>query len=194
MAIARRPVRLVVSSLVTLVLLAGCASDRAYDQQRAQETARTTDQAVIDIQASFTANRYASPTTTATPTPQPPGILHEIGLATSISGDNQPSTFVTAVANNAGRVYVTANLDGLSDGVTVGIGWYVNTLKPEDFVFVGESSVTVEGGGRQWIAVPYDLNGALEPRDYAVYLYVDGEVIGSLGIEILPAGSQPRSV
>ncbi len=190
----RRSARLVVVLVASLVLLAGCASDRAYEQDRARETAETTNQAVVEIQASFAAERYASPTTTATPTSAPAARLIEMGLATSVSGDGQPNGFYTAVANNAGTVYVAADLDGLSDEATVGVAVWVNARDTEDFVYVGENSIIVSGGGRQWVAVPYDLNGGLEPRDYAFYLYVDGQQIGSLGIEILSPGSQPRGI
>jgi hypothetical protein len=189
----RRRVGLVASLILAVTVLAGCASDRAYDQDRARETAETTSEVITGVQSTYVATRYGSPTATATATAVSPGVLHEIGLTTSVGPDGQPDGFVTGIASNAGRVYVAADIEGLADGAAVGVVWSTNVAKVQDRRNVGESSITVTGG-RHWVAVPFDLDGSIQPGDIAISLYVDGQQIGTLGIDVLSPGSAPRGV
>ena len=190
----RRPVRvLAVIALVALVL-SGCASDRAMDQDAARETAETTPGVVVGDQATFAANRYASPTLTPTATPPLPPTVQEVGIATSIEGTGQPNGFVVSVATNAGVVYLVADLDGLRAGSVVESGWYRNTIDVQERDYAGGSAITAERDGRQWVALPMTLDGSLPTGNYAAELFVDGEQVATLGIEITSAGSQPRGV
>lgn len=191
---SRRPVRVLTVIALVVLVLSGCASDRATDQSDARETAETTPGLVVADQATFAANRYASPTLTPTATAPPPPTAQEVGIATSVQGSGQPNGFVVSVATNAGTVYLVADLDGLRAGSVVESIWYRNTMEIEDRDYAGGTIFTVEQDGRRWVNLPQTLDGSLPTGNYAVELEVDGEQVATLGIEITPAGSPPRSV
>ena len=193
-AIGRRPVGLLTVVAAVALLLSGCASDRATDQNHARETAQTTPGLIIGDQATYTANRYASPTVSPTATAPPPATVKEIGLATGVDGSGQPNGFYTAVPANAGTVYLVADLDGLMAGSEVASDWLSNQKKPTDRKDYGGSSFTVTQDGRQWVALPMTLDGSLPTGEYGLYLFVDGQQIATLGIQITDSGSAPRSV
>ena len=191
---SRRPVHVLTVIALVVLVLSGCASDRATEQGDARETAETTPGVVTGGQATFAANRYASPTLTPTATPPPPPTVQEVGLATSVEASGQPNGFVVSVAVNAGTVYLVADLDGLRAGSVVESGWYRNTIDVQERNYAGGSAFTVEQDGRQWVAIPMTLDGSLPTGNYAAELFVDGEEVASLGIELTSAGSQPRGV
>lgn len=191
---SRRPVRVLTVIALVVLVLSGCASDRASDQSDARETAETTPGVVIADQATFAANRYASPTLTPTATPPPPPTVQDVGIATSVEGSGQPNGFVASVAVNAGTVYLVADLDGLRAGSVVESIWFRNTIDVQERDYVGGSAFTVEEDGRQWVAIPMTLDGSLPTGNYAAELYVDDEEVAGLGVELTSAGSQPRGV
>ena len=191
---SRRPVGVLSVIGLAVLLLSGCASDRATDQRPARETSETTPGVIVGDQATWSANRYASPTTIPTATNVPPATLQEIGLATGVDGSGQPNGFVVSVASNAGTVYLVADLDGLRSGSVVRSYWQKNEEKFEDRTYAGDASVTVERDGRQWVALPLNLDGSLATGNYGVLLYVDDVELGSIGIELTSPGTQPRSV
>lgn len=110
-----------------------------------------------------------------------------------MSGDGQPNGFVVSVANNAGTAYVVADIEGLTVGQAVGVGFYANTRDPDDRTNYGAGSLTIERDGRQWVAVPVYLDGSMPAGDYAMDLFVDGEQVGSIGVRLTGPGTQPRS-
>lgn len=191
---SRRPVGVLTIIGLAVLLLSACASDRATDQRPARETSETTPGVVVGEQATYSANRYASPTAIPTATNVPPATLQEIGLATGVDGSGQPNGFVISVASNAGTVYLVADLDGLRAGSVVRTYWFRNVEKFEDRTFAGEGTETVGQDGRQWVAVPLTLDGSLEPGDYGIRLFVDDVAVGSIGIQLTSPGTQPRSV
>ena len=191
---SRRPVGVLSVIGLAVLLLSGCASDRATDQRPARETSETTPGVIVADQATWSANRYASPTVIPTATNVPPATLQEIGLATGVDGSGQPNGFVVSVASNAGTVYLVADLDGLRSGSVVRTYWFKNVEKFEDRTYAGEGTVTVGQDGRQWVAVPLNLDGSLQPGNYGVRLFVDDVEVGSVGIELTSPGTQPRSV
>lgn len=191
---SRRPVGVLTAIAIVTLLLSGCASDRASDQSHARETAQTTPGVIVGDQATYSANRYASPTASPTATALAPATVHEVGLATGVGGSGQPSGFYASVPANAGTVYLAADLDGLRTGSEVASRWETNIKKVSDRKYVGGATFTVTRDGRQWVALPLNLDGSLAPGDYALYLDVDGQLVASLGIEITAPGSQPKSI
>ncbi len=191
---SRRPVGVLTIVGVVVLLLSACASDRATDQRPARETSETTPGVIVGEQATYSANRYASPTVIPTATNVPPATLQEIGLATGVDGSGQPNGFVVSVASNAGTVYLVADLDGLRSGSVVRTYWFKNMEKFEDRTYAGEGTVTVGQDGRQWVAVPQALDGSLEPGNYGIRMFVDDVEVGSVGIELTSPGTQPQSV
>lgn len=202
---ARRPYRRLPLLLMVLVValgaLAGCASDKASDQNRARHTAEAGTSVISGDQATYAANRYASPSLSPTPIPRSAGHVHEMGVAVSVQGNNQPSNFVTSVPTNAGTIYVAANVDGLPENSTVTAILFPNAKKPADRKVVLQASITVSGSGQQWIAVPLQLDGSLPTGQYGVALSlqnppanVTDPELGSLGIELTSPGTPPKSV
>lgn len=187
-------VRLTGTLILTLTVLVGCASDRATDQRPARETAETTQRVIGGDQATWSVERFASPTVTASATAPPPAAVVEIGLATGVGGDGAPNGFVVSVPANAGTVYLVADLDGLAAGSVVAGDFYLNVKKPDERDRYGAGSFTVETAGRQWVAIPITLDGSLPAGDYAIDLYVDGGQVGSIGFDITGSGTQPRGV
>ena len=187
--------------LVTAVLLSGCASDHATDQSRARRTAEVNQGGIAHDQATFNAARYASPGATPTTIPVLPGVVHELGIAISVQGNNQPSSFVTSIPVSAGTIYVAADVEQIPAGSTVTATMFKNTTKPADRTEAAQASVTISTDGRQWIAVPLFIDSSLEPGQYGIELVVGndlsklrGSELGSLGIELTGPGTQPRSV
>lgn len=191
---ARRSVSVLAIIGIVVLLLSGCASDRATDQNDARETAQTTPGLIIGDQATYSANRYASPTLTPTATAPPPATVHQVGLATGVDGSGQPNGFYTAVPADAGTVYVVVDLDGLRAGSVVASDWKTNVKKVSDRQDFGGTSFTVEQDGRSWVALPMTLDGSLAPGDYGIFILVDGQQVADLGIEITAAGTSPRGV
>lgn len=188
-----RPVSVLTVLGLAVLLLSGCASDRATDQGDARETAQTTPGVIVGDQATYSANRYASPTLTATATAPPPATVHEVGLATGVDGSGQPNGLYTAVPANAGTVYVVADLDGLRTGSVVATDWKTNQKKVSERQNFGGASFTVEHEGRQWAVLPMTLDGSLAPGKYGIFIFVDGQQVADLGIEVTAPGTQPKS-
>ncbi len=193
-ACSRKPAGVLTVIGLAVLLLSGCASDRATDQRPARETSETTPGLIVGDQATYSANRYASPTAIPTATSVPPATVQQIGLTTGVDGSGQPNGFVVSVAVNAGTVYFVVDLDGLRAGSVVASYWEKNAEKIQDRDYAGGASFTVERDGRQWVALPQNLDGSLAPGNYGVRLFVDEVEIGSIGIELTSAGTQPRGV
>ena len=190
----RRPAGVLTVIGLAVLLLSGCASDRATDQRPARETSETTPGLIVGDQATYAANRYASPTAIPTATSGPSATVQQIGLTTGVDGSGQPNGFVVSVAVNAGTVYFVVDLDGLRAGSVVASYWEKNAEKIQDRDYAGGASFTVERDGRQWVALPQSLDGSLAPGNYGVRLFVDEVEIGSIGVELTSAGTQPRGV
>lgn len=187
-------VRLIGTLILTLTVLVGCASDRATDQRPARETAQTTQGVIGGDQATWSVERFASPTVTASATAPPPASVVEIGLATGVGGDGAPNGFVVSVPANAGTVYLVADLDGLAAGTVIEPRFYRNVKEPDERTQFPIGTYTAERDGRQWVAIPVYLDGSVPTGDYGLDIWIDGEQIGTIGIQITSPGSQPRSV
>lgn len=178
---------------LAVLSITGCATGDARDAQVAEQRDATKEAKVPERQASFIANEFFAATPPPAVTATPRAVLQSIALTTGVNSDGAPSGVYGSVPSDAGRVYVAARMAYLQPGETVVASWATIAEKPKDIVVIANAEVTVNGN-EGWISLPVDLNGNVTPGEYAVSLYVDGELLNSLAFEITGAGTAPRQI
>lgn len=181
------------AACLALLALIGCSTGDARDARLAEQRDATEEAKVPARQASFIANEFFSSTPPPVRTATPRAVLQSIALTTGVNSDGAPSGVYGSVPSDAGRVYVAARISYLQPGETVVASWHTIAEKPEDVVVIANSEVTVNGN-EGWISLPADLYGNVTPGEYAVSLYVEGELLNSLAFEITSAGTAPRQI
>lgn len=181
------------AACLAVLTLTGCATGDARDAEVAEQRDATEQAKVPDRQASFVANEFFSspPPPVATATPR--AVLQAIALTTGVNSDGAPSGIYGSVPSDAGRVYVAARVAYLQPGATMVASWATIAEKPKDIVVIANSELTVDQSNG-WINLPLELYGNALPGEYAVSLYVNGELLSSLAFEITGAGSAPRQI
>ena len=183
----RRALTALCSGLLLLVVLTACASGSAEEARLGQARDAATDPDLPRQQATRTAERFFPKTPTPTPAPPPLPTVAELVMTVGFGGD-APQGRYASVPADAGTVYAAALLNGVHDGQVVAASW-VDAVGGT----VNTSRVEIEAdAGQRWVGLPLDLNGALAPGEYAVYLFVGERRLGSLLFQITPAGSGPQ--
>jgi hypothetical protein len=167
------------SSLALLVvLLAGCASGNADESRRAETREATRGAVLPEVQATNVIKEFFPPTGTPGPTMTPVATLETLTLANQIGTDNRPRNEVGSV-RSGGTVYAVAELHNLMAGQTVTAIW--GTL---DGVEISRSIVPIDQStSSTWIPFQWTAGG-VTPGTYAVYIYVDSELLNSLAFKV----------
>ncbi|HEV2108906.1 MAG TPA: hypothetical protein VGR16_11635 [Thermomicrobiales bacterium] len=181
------------ASCVAVLLVTACSTGDARDAEIAEQREATKEAQLPQRQASFIANEFFGGTPPPVKTPTPRAVLQSIALTTGVNSAGAPAGVYGSVPSDAGQVYVAARIGYLQPGQTVVASWHTIAEKPEDIVVIGNAEVSVRGN-EEWISLPLDLYGNVTPGDYAVSLYVDGELLNSLAFQITGAGTAPRQI
>ena len=169
-------VRSVVRGLVSvlLVVLLSACSTGDVDESRLAETREATRGAVLpDVQATNVIKEFFPPTGTPGPTYTPAPTLATLTLTTQISSNNQPRNEVGSV-RSGGTVYAVAEIHNLSAGQVVTAIWAT-----PDGAEIGRTEVQVDRSiSAAWVPLQWTAN--VGAGTYAVYIYVDSEMLNSL--------------
>jgi hypothetical protein len=170
-----------IAPVLILVALAGCVSEQAQDQRLASTREATRGAVLAEVEATVITTRFALPTPTPAPTLAIQPALANLVLARSVSADGSPLDEIRSVpAYASGTIYAAAEISHLRTGQTVVAVW-TNASGAE----IGRSAQTVAANAdRQWIALPWTLDGTLPPGTYAVFIYVDDIRLNSLVFRI----------
>jgi hypothetical protein len=154
-------------------LLVSCSTGDA-EESRIAETREATRGAVLpEIQATNVIEEFFPPTGTPGATRTPFPTLETLTLATQIGSDNQPRNEVGSVRSGE-TVYAVAELHNLAAGQTVTAIWATPDGDEIDRTAIQIDRAT-DGA---W--VPLEWRANVNPGSYAVYLWVDSELLNSL--------------
>lgn len=162
---------------VLLVVLAACGSGNA-DESQTYEEHEATRQAQLPIVQATTTARFFSGTPTAGPTSTPIAVLADLALATSVNADGSPQNEV----RNAGgsTIYASAKVHNVTEGTVFTAIWG----RP-DGTEITRTEVTAESSaGDRWFSFSWDGAGGQPSGDYAVFIYADAMMIGSLAFQM----------
>jgi hypothetical protein len=169
-----RYVATLLALLLTVTTLAACGTGDAEESRFYQEQEATQQAQVPEVQATTTA-RFFSGTPSAEPTSTPWPVLSELTLATSVAGDGSPQNRVKS-ASAQGTVYIAARIHDLTAGTP-----FVAVLGRTDNSEIARSEQSPERSVQNgWIAFPFAINGTLPGGEYAVFIYADGTLLGSI--------------
>ncbi len=174
----RPPRRRTVASILTILLvattLAACGTGDAEESRFYQEQEATQQAQVPEMQATTTA-RFFSGTPSPEPTSTPWPVLSELTLATSVDGGGAPQNRVRS-ASAQGTIYVSARIHDLTAGTR-----FVAVLGRTDNSEIARSEQSPERSAQNgWISFPFAINGTLPGGEYAVFIYADGVLLGSI--------------
>lgn len=156
-----------------LVVLAACSTGNAKDSETYEQHEATRRAELPIVQATTTA-RFFSGTPTAGPTTTPIAVLADLALATSVNGDGSPQNEVRDAGG--GTIYASAKVHNVTKGTVFTAVWG----KP-DGTEIFRTQVTAESSnGDQWFSFAWDGIGGQPGGDYAVFIYADSMLIGSL--------------
>ncbi len=160
-----------------LVVLAACSTGNAKDSETYEQHEATRKAELPIVQATTTA-RFFSGTPTAGPTTTPIAVLADIALATSVNGDGSPQNEVRSAGG--GTIYASAKVHNVTKGTLFTAIWG----KP-DGTEIFRSEVTADvSSGDQWFSFAWDGVGGQPSGDYAVFIYADSMLIGSLAFQV----------
>jgi len=165
--------KLAVPALVALAL-AGCGTGTVDESRMYQEQEATESSQVESAQQTETARFFAgTPVAGPTSTPQP--VLSSLRLSTSVGSNGEPLD-ERSNAPAGGTIYASARIHDLSPGST-----YYAVLGRKDGTAITQGEITVEqGADNAWLSFPFAINGTLPPGEYAVFIYTEGVLLGSL--------------
>lgn len=189
----RRLARPAVATCMVVLLVTGCSTGDARDAEIAEQREASREAQVPQRQASFIAEEYFGGTPPPVKTPTPRAVLQSIALTTGVNSDGAPAGIYSSVPSDAGQVYVAARISHLQSGQTLVASWHTIEEKPEDIVVIANAEMAISGN-ENWVSLPLDLYGQVPPGDYAVSLYVNGELLNSLAFQITGAGTAPRQI
>jgi hypothetical protein len=160
--------------LLLVVTLAACGTGNADESRFYEEQEATQQSSVPEVQATTTA-RFFSGTPDAQPTPTPRPVLAELTLATSIDGSGAPQNRVTS-ASAQGTIFVAARIHDLTGGTN-----YVAVLGRTDNSEIARSEQSPDRSAQNaWVSFPFAINGTIPGGEYAVFIYADGTLLGSI--------------
>lgn len=174
----RRTASLLLTVLLATVTLAACGTGDAEESRFYQEQEATQQARVPEVQATTTA-RFFSGTPEAEPTSTPWPVLSELTLATSVSGDGSPQNRVKS-ASAQGMIYIAARIHDVTAGTNL-----VAVLGRTDNSEIARSEQSPERSAQNaWVAFPFAINGTLPGGEYAVFIYADGTLLGSIVFDL----------
>jgi hypothetical protein len=165
-------------SILTMLLLAAslaaCGTGDAEESRFYAEQEATQQSRVPDVQATTTA-RFFSGTPEAQPTSTPWPVLSELTLATSVDGSGAPQSRVDS-ASAQGTIYIAARIHDLTAGTN-----FVAVLGRTDNSEITRSEQIPDRSAQNgWVSFPFAINGTLPGGEYAVFVYADGTLLGSI--------------
>lgn len=162
--------------LVLLVVLVACGSGNA-DESQTYEEHEGTRQAQLPIVQATTTARFFSGTPEVVPTPTPIAVLADLTLATSVNGDGSPQNEVRNAGG--GSIYASAKVHSVTEGTVFTAIWG----RP-DGTEIARTEITAESNaGDQWFSFQWDGLGGQPSGSYAVFIYADAMLIGSLAFD-----------
>jgi hypothetical protein len=157
--------------------LAGCATGQMEEARVAETREATRGATVDDVQATNVVKEFFESTATPLPTSTPVPTLATLTLASQIGSNNQPVNEVGSVRQGA-TVYAVAEIHDLREGQTVTAVW--TTASGGE---VGRTDVSVDRSlDAAWVPLEWTANVGF--GNYAVYIYVDGQLLNSLVFRI----------
>lgn len=166
----------VLTLVVLLVVLVACGSGNA-DESQTYEEHEGTRQAQLPIVQATTTARFFSGTPNAEPTSTPIAILADLTLATSVNGDGSPQNEVRRASG--GNIFVSAKVHNVTEGTVFTAIWG----RP-DGTEIARTEITADASaGDQWFAFSWDGIGGEPPGSYAVFIYADAMLIGSVAFD-----------
>jgi hypothetical protein len=174
-------VLLTLAALGVVATMAGCVSEQAQDQRLASTREATRGAVLAEVEATMITTRFQLPSPTPAPTLVIAPALANLVLARSVSADGSPLDEIRSVPTGAtGTIYAAAEIAHLRAGQRV-IAVWTNAGGAE----LGRSEYTITmDAPRQWVALPWTLDGTLPPGWYAVLIYVDDTRLNSLAFRI----------
>lgn len=159
------------------VLLTGCATEQAGDQNKARLRDASKTAVIAEIQASMAAKPFdATPIPIPTPTPIP--IIQSLTLSLGIDSGNTPRQQVQSFSSGTSSVYVAAQVRYLRKGEVIKASW-----RTSNDAEVASAEMTVKADAdQQWVAFP--LNTQLPPGEYAVYILANNNILNSLVFKV----------
>ena len=170
----RRALASLLTALLLAVTLAACGTGDADESRFYEEQEATRQSQVPEVQATTTA-RFFSGTPQAEPTATPWPVLSEIALATSVDGSGAPLNRVKS-ASAGGTIYISARIHDLTAGTD-----FVAVLGRTDNSEIARSEQTPDRSSQNgWLSFSFAINGTLPGGEYAVFIYADGTLLGSI--------------
>jgi hypothetical protein len=156
-----------------LVVLVACGTGNAEESQTYEQHEATRQAQMPIVQATTTARFFAG-TPVVVPTPTPIAVLADLALATSVKADGSPQNEVRSAGG--GTIYASAKVHSVTKGTVFTAVWG----KP-DGTEIARTEVTADASaGDKWFSFSWDGIGGQPSGDYAVFIYADGMLIGSL--------------
>jgi hypothetical protein len=154
--------------------LTACGTGDAEESRFYEEQEATHQAKVPEVQATTTA-RFFSGTPEAQPTPTPRPVLAELTVATSVDGSGAPQNRVTS-ASVQGTIYAAARIHDLTGGTN-----FIAVLGRVDNTEIARSEQSPDRSATNgWVSFPFAINGTLPGGEYAVFIYADGTLLGSI--------------
>lgn len=169
-------------------VLAGCSTGDVRDSRADQaRDAGLPDQLAAE-QATRTVQRYFPATGTPSPTEAPRPALGDLVITFGFRPDGTPDGSYESVPAGAGTTYAAARLAGVSAGQVIRAvmtdRWGNEYSAPE---------VTIDPGpADRWLALPLSLPAELVPGEYGVFVFADGQILGSLAFGVSGPGSSAQ--
>ena len=159
------------------MVLAACGTGGAEESQTYEEHEATRVAQMPIVQATTTA-RFFSGTPEIVPTPTPIAVLADLALATSVNGDGSPQNEVRNAGG--GTIYVSAKVHNVTKGTVFTAVWG----KPDGTEITRTEQTADSSRGDRWFSFSWDGVGGQPPGDYAVFIYADSMLIGSLAFQV----------
>lgn len=171
--VIRSGARAVLPALL-IVLLPACSTGTQEESRTAATREATRGALLPEIQATNVFEEFFGPTGTPGATMTPLPSLGTLTLTTQVDAENRPRGEVGSV-RQGGTVFAVAELNDLSAGQTVTAVW----ATPEG-AEVARNAVAIDRDtSSTWLAFEWVATG-VSSGDYAVFLFIDSELINSL--------------
>lgn len=171
---AKRCVAGLVTFVMAVVMLAACGTGDAEESRFYQEQEATQQARVPEVQATTTA-RFFSGTPAPEPTSTPWPVLSELTVSTAVGSDGAPQNRVES-ASAQGTIYIAARIHDVTAGTN-----FVAVLGRTDNSEIARSEQSPDRSAQNaWVSFPFAINGTLPAGKYAVFIYADGTLLGSI--------------
>lgn len=160
--------------MLAAVTLAACGTGDAEESSFYQEQEATRQARVPEVQATTTA-RFFSGTPAPEPTSTPWPVLSELTVSTSVGSDGAPQNRVES-ASAQGTIFIAARIHDVTAGTN-----FVAVLGRTDNSEIARSEQSPDRSVQNaWVSFPFAINGTLPGGEYAVFIYADGTLLGSI--------------